>query len=156
MRDRELSQYIEQLIEVKNMEMEQEPQNEETNLIPRAPEVISQSPPPTVLELVLMMILFSLMMIESWMCVVYHLTRCRRRFYRCRGSTSRWPRITFIHQGKGYNADTKKHPTVLAESSLAYVWATHTNIKYLMTENEQLTKNLQVVRQEVEKIRAST
>jgi len=40
MQDWELSHQIEQMIEVKYMELEQEPRNEETYLMPRAPQVI--------------------------------------------------------------------------------------------------------------------
>ena len=43
--------------------------------------------------------------------------------------------------------DTRKHLATLAEATLAYVGATSSNIKYLLVENEQLTKNLQAARQ---------
>lgn len=52
MQDREISQQIEKLIEVTDMEMEQEPQNEYTDLMSRAPKVISQSLPPPVSKLI--------------------------------------------------------------------------------------------------------
>lgn len=50
MQDQELSQQIEQLIEVTDMELEQEPKNEDIYLMLREPEVISQSPPPPISE----------------------------------------------------------------------------------------------------------
>lgn len=50
MRDQELAQQIEQLIEVIEMELEQEPKNKDNDLMLRASEVISQSPPPPLLE----------------------------------------------------------------------------------------------------------
>ena len=46
----ELSQKIEQLIELTDMELEQELENEDINLMLRALEVIYQSLPPPVLE----------------------------------------------------------------------------------------------------------
>lgn len=51
--DQELAQQIGQLIEVIDMEFEHEPQNEDTNLMTRAHEVTSQSPPPLVSEPIL-------------------------------------------------------------------------------------------------------
>ena len=51
MQDLDLSQQIENLIEVTNMEMEQEPQNEDVDLMLRAPQVTIFSPPPPTVEL---------------------------------------------------------------------------------------------------------
>ena len=42
--DWELAQQIQQLIEVTDMELEQKPQHEDVDLMPRAPQVIPQSP----------------------------------------------------------------------------------------------------------------
>ena len=50
MRDWELAQQIEHLIEVTNMEMDQEPQNEDVDLMPSTPHVTIQSPPPLAAE----------------------------------------------------------------------------------------------------------
>jgi len=46
--------------------------------------------------------------------------------------------------------DTRKHPTALDETTLAYVGARSSNAKYLLAENEQMTKLLQVGMQEAE------
>ena len=53
MQDQKLSQQVEKLIEATDMELEHEPHNEEINLMTRAPDVISQSPPPPVSEPIL-------------------------------------------------------------------------------------------------------
>lgn len=49
--------------------------------------------------------------------------------------------------------DTRKHPTAFTEATLAYPGAISSNVKYLLFENEQLAKNLQVARKEAEKSR---
>ena len=50
-------------------------------------------------------------------------------------------------------SDTSKHPTTLVEAILAYVGATSLNLKYLMTENDQLANSLQDARKEVEQLK---
>ena len=50
MQDQELSQQIEQLIEMTDMELKQKPQHEYFDLMLRAPQVIPQSPPPSAVE----------------------------------------------------------------------------------------------------------
>lgn len=50
MKDWEIYQQIEKMIEVTDMWLEKEPQNEDTDLMQRAPKVISQSLPPPVSE----------------------------------------------------------------------------------------------------------
>ena len=49
--------------------------------------------------------------------------------------------------------DTRKHPTTLTKAILAYAGATSSNVKFLLVENQQMEKNLQVVRKEAEKLR---
>lgn len=49
-------------------------------------------------------------------------------------------------------SDTRKHPTSLAEASLAYVRETRSNVQYMTYEIEQLEKILEDSRQEEKKI----
>ena len=48
MQDRDLAQQIQQLIEVMDMELGQEPQDQDIDIMPKAPEVNPQSPPPPI------------------------------------------------------------------------------------------------------------
>lgn len=49
-------------------------------------------------------------------------------------------------------SDTKKHPIAISEANLAYAGETRSNVQCLMTENEQLEKNLQASRHKVEQL----
>lgn len=50
MQDQEISQQIEKLIKMKDMELEQDSQHEDGYLMLREPQVIPQSPPPPATE----------------------------------------------------------------------------------------------------------
>lgn len=53
-------------------------------------------------------------------------------------------------------SDTRKHPNAIVEASLSYARSTSSNVKYLMTENEQLAKNLQATRKEAKQLQEIT
>jgi len=46
----------------------------------------------------------------------------------------------------------KKHPVSLVDAILAYAGETSSNVKFLLAKNEQLAKNLQASRKEVEQL----
>jgi len=46
-------------------------------------------------------------------------------------------------------SNTRKHPTSIAEASLAYAGETSSNVQYLTTEKEQLENNSQATKKEI-------
>ncbi len=52
-------------------------------------------------------------------------------------------------------ANTRKNLDAIVIAKLAFVGVAKSNTKYFMVQNKQLEKNLQVVRQEVEQLRAA-
>lgn len=39
-------------------------------------------------------------------------------------------------------SDVRKHPTSMADATFSYAGATSSNVKFVLVENEQMTKNL--------------
>lgn len=46
-------------------------------------------------------------------------------------------------------SDTKKHPTTISNTRMAYVGATSSNVKFLLAENEKLEKKLLLSRHNI-------
>lgn len=155
MQDWELAKQIEQLIEVTDMELEQESQWEDTDLILKASHVISQSPPPPVVEPSPSEQGDTILLDDDPVMDVYHLSfdeyqkrivQARRKHFPDDHTSS-----TFIKE-RVIVSNTRKHPPTIAQASLAYAGATSSNVQYLTIENEQLEMNLQAARKEAEQL----
>lgn len=87
------------------MELEQDPQNEETDLISRAHKATSQSPPPVVLEPVpreqgYVFLLDDDLVMDAYNLLFDKLKDCTS----AKEAPSGWSQINCIHEGKGDNA----------------------------------------------------
>jgi len=145
MEDRDLSQYIKQLIEVKDMELEHEPQNEDNDLMPRAPKVTSQSPPPPVSVLVPSKQGEVVLLGDDLVMDVYNLSfdELKKKIvqvWRKKFLDDHVPRV-FMKE-RMIVSDVRKHPFALTDATLAYARATSSNIKFLLPKNEQMENNL--------------
>jgi len=121
----------------------------------RAPEVISQSPPPPVSEPALSEQGEVFLLDDDPFMDVYNLSfdELQKSITQARGKhfLDDHASPTFIKE-RVIVSDTRRHPTTLSEAILTYTGATSSYVTYLMAENEQLAKILWDSKKEVEKI----
>ena len=137
------------------MELEQEPQNEDTDLMPRALEVMSQSRPLPVSKPVPSEQGDIVILDDDLVMDVYNLSfdKLQKRIVQV------WRKHflddhtlpTFIKE-RVIVLDTRQHPTALAEAGLAYARETSSNVKFLLAENEKIANNLKVVRKHAKQL----
>lgn len=155
MQDRELTQQIEKFIEVIDMELEHETHNEYTDLMPREPQVISQSPPPVVSEQASSEQGDVFLLDDDPVRDVYNLSFDELQMNIVHAQRNNFP---YDHASPAFImervivSDTRKHPTTLAEANFAYSREKSSNVKYPMNQNEKIEKNLQAAKQELEQL----
>lgn len=158
MQDRELAQQIEDLIEVADMELQLEPQNEDVDLRPSAPQVTVQSPSPPAAELTLSKEGDVVLLDDDPTMDLYNLSydefqkrivQARRKHFPDDHASLAFTRERVIVAG------TSKNPNAIAEANSAFAGATRSNSHYLMAKNKQLAQNLQGAQQEIEQLCAS-
>lgn len=136
------------------MELEQEPHNKDIDLMLKEPKVISHSPPSPFLELVLTKQGDIALVDNDLVMDVYNISFDKLH----NGIIQVWRKKfsndhslpTFIKE-RVIVLDTRKCIASLAERRFTYAGETSSNVKYLMTENEKLEKDLQATRKEAEK-----
>lgn len=149
MQDRELAQQIEKLVEVTNMELGQEPRDQDTDLMPRALEVTSQSPPPLVLEPVPSEQGEVGLLDNDRMMDVYNLSFdvLHKKIVQVRRKNFPDDHVSHAFmKERVIVSDVRKHPVFMANATLDYTRAMSSNVKFLLAEIEQTKKNLQLAR----------
>lgn len=154
--DNELSEQIDQLIKVKNMELGQDQQGQDTNLMLRVLEVTSQSPPAPVLELVLSKQGEVFLLDDDLVMDVYNLSfdGLQKNIVQAQRNNVSYDHTSFAFvKERVIVSDVRKNSVTMVDATLAYVGATHSNVKFMLAKNEQMAEKLQVDRKELEQSR---
>lgn len=114
-----------------NMELEQEPQHEDVDLMPRAPQVIPQSSPPPIIEPTPSEQGDVVPLDDDLIMDVYNLSFDEFQKRIVQAGSKHFPNDhaspAFIKE-RVIVSDTRKHPTTVVETSLAYARATCSNV----------------------------
>lgn len=156
MKDKELTQEIEELIKIQEMEKEPKLQDQDADMVPSTQQVTIQSPHPSTeqapseeeeiipLDDGLVTSTYNLSYDELQKNIVQE----RKKYFPDDLSSP-----TFIRESV-IMTDTRRNLGAIATTNLAFTGATKSNIDYLMVEKKFLQNNLQNARREIEKLRA--
>lgn len=155
MQDMKVSQQVEYLIMIRDMEEKPKPQNQDVDLMPNTQQIIVQATPSLVAESTLgdegKVIPFD----DDQVIGMYNLSynEIQKKIVQARQNHFVYDLKSFSFMREKVNVtDIIKNPNVIAATNLAFTVATKLNTDFFMAENKELEKKIHTSMQEVEKL----
>jgi len=141
------------MVEAMNMELEQEPQDHDTDLMSRTSEVAPLSPPPTESEPAPSEQGWVVLLDDDLVMDVYNLSfdESQQMIVQARIKHLLDDHASPKHiEERVIVSDVRRLLATLIDASKAYIEATSSIVKFLLAENDQMAKDLQEIRQRTE------